>query len=589
MSIHQVFIESADKVFDILFNESLAGFYITDNQGKFLDTNSRGLEMLGYAYDEFLQLCVPQILDPDFLRENPIEPYEIKKGVASSIETRILRKDGRRMDVFVTAYRLDEDRVLSVIRNIDQHTAKINHFENIVNTANEGVWSMSADHSTTYVNIRMAEMLGYTPVEMLGEKIEKFIAPDDLKNHERDILARYEGKDGTYERCLLRKDGSIIWTKVNAIALMDQDNKFIGSHALLTDITVEKRNEQVMQARLHLMQFAVNHSLDEILQTTLDEAEALTDSQIGFYHFIDNDQETIHLQAWSTRTVNELCNVDKDLFFRHYSVSKAGVWVDCIHTRAPVIHNDYASLTHRKGMPEGHANVIRELVVPVIRGEKIMALLGVGNKHQNYTDQDVEIISRFADLAWSITESKRIEMALKDSEEKYYLIDVASQDMIYSMDLQGRFTHANKSLCDKLDLHADQIIGKNVAELGFSQTQSDNWGNLYKKVIQTDSTITSEILFPDQRNGSEWHEVVLNPIHGTNGTIIGIAGTTRNINTRKKAEEKIQEQLEELNRWHTLTLGREKRILELKKEVNELMTELNKPVRYGSVEDEVHD
>ena len=39
----------------------------------------------------------------------------------------------------------------------------------------------------------------------------------------------------------------------------------------------------------------------------------------------------------------------------HYSVDEAGVWVDCVRERRPVIHNDYAALAHKKGMPEGHA------------------------------------------------------------------------------------------------------------------------------------------------------------------------------------------------------------------------------------------
>ena len=58
-------------------------------------------------------------------------------------------------------------------------------------------------------------------------------------------------------------------------------------------------------------------------------------------------------------------------------ITKAGVWVDCIHEKKPVVHNDYQALPNRKGLPAGHAPVIRELVVPVVRGEKIVAILGV--------------------------------------------------------------------------------------------------------------------------------------------------------------------------------------------------------------------
>ena len=91
----------------------------------------------------------------------------------------------------------------------------------------------------------------------------------------------------------------------------------------------------------------------------------------------------------------------------HYPIQEAGVWVDCVHQRKPVIHNDYASLTHRKGLPDGHAEVIRELVVPTMRNGKVVAILGVGNKPTEYDWQDIELVSYIADLVWEIVEQKR--------------------------------------------------------------------------------------------------------------------------------------------------------------------------------------
>jgi hypothetical protein len=58
---------------------------------------------------------------------------------------------------------------------------------------------------------------------------------------------------------------------------------------------------------VRLLEFAATHSLDELLRATLDEVGAMTDSPIGFYHFVEPDQETLTLQAWSTRTVKEFC------------------------------------------------------------------------------------------------------------------------------------------------------------------------------------------------------------------------------------------------------------------------------------------
>ena len=136
----------------------------------------------------------------------------------------------------------------------------------------------------------------------------------------------------------------------------------------------------------------------------------MTDSPIGFYHFVEPDQKTISLQAWSTRTVQEYCKAEGKGM--HYSVDKAGVWVDCIYQKHAVIHNDYASLSHRKGLPEGHAELVRELVVPILREGLIVAVLGVGNKAQDYIEKDIDKVAYFADLAWEIAGRKRVEEQL---------------------------------------------------------------------------------------------------------------------------------------------------------------------------------
>ena len=91
--------------------------------------------------------------------------------------------------------------------------------------------------------------------------------------------------------------------------------------------------------------------------------------------------------------------------------------MDCVRERRAVIHNDYASLEHRKGLPEGHASLTRELVVPVFRKNAIVAILGVGNKPVNYTEAEAELVTFFADLAWTTAESKRDKQNLQKANE----------------------------------------------------------------------------------------------------------------------------------------------------------------------------
>jgi PAS domain S-box-containing protein len=136
-----------------------------------------------------------------------------------------------------------------------------------------------------------------------------------------------------------------------------------------------------------------------------------------------------------------------------------------------------------------------------------------------------------------------------------------------------------------LGLKLEQIIGKTHEELGFPPEQCQEWARLHQQVYQTGKTVIAETTTPIQDGAFQYFEVVLNPIHDGNGNIIGIAGMTRDINARKKAEAQINEQLEELRRWHNVTLGRENRVLQLKKEINQLLTEAGLPPRYTSVLD----
>ena len=69
--------------------------------------------------------------------------------------------------------------------------------------------------------------------------------------------------------------------------------------------------------------------------------------------------------------------------------SCAGIWADTVRQRRPVIHNDYQGMEGRQGYPEGHAHLVRHMGVPVIEGDKVHMLLGVGNKSRPYTEADV--------------------------------------------------------------------------------------------------------------------------------------------------------------------------------------------------------
>lgn len=318
--------------------------------------------------------------------------------------------------------------------------------------------------------------------------------------------------------------------------------------AIAQDITERKRAEKLIQKRLDLMEYSASHTLAEVLQRTLDHVGDLTDSPLGFYHFVASDQETLTLQAWSTRTLNEFCKAAGSGF--HYSIGEAGVWVDCVHTKRPVIHNDYASLAHRKGLPEGHADVVRELVVPILRDGSIVAILGVGNKPVDYTDADINMVTYFADVAWEIVERKRAEETLRLNVERYRAVVENQTEFIVRWKPDGMRTFVNEAYCRYFGITPEEALDTAFIPL---VAEEDRCVVEEKNLRLTSGTVNIEtdshrVIKQDGSIG--WQEWTDKAIRDESGALIEFQSVGRDITERKQAEQQLHLRLSELELLH---------------------------------------
>jgi diguanylate cyclase (GGDEF)-like protein/PAS domain S-box-containing protein len=285
-------------------------------------------------------------------------------------------------------------------------------YRSILDNILEGYFETDLKGNIIFANNSACNLLGYDKETLYKINYRQFSTPD-TKNKFQETYGEVlrtgnPSKISEYE--IIRGDGIIRINELSVALLRNSAGKTAGFRTVARDITDKKQVAELIRIRLSLFEFAANHPLEELLQKTLDEVGVLVNSPIGFYHFLEEDQETLSLQAWSTRTLNEFCKAEGKGM--HYAIDQAGVWVDCVRERKAVVHNDYNSLPHRRGLPEGHAAVIRELVVPIIRGKNIVAILGVGNKPTEYNQKDIEIVSYLADVAYVIAERKKAEEAL---------------------------------------------------------------------------------------------------------------------------------------------------------------------------------
>jgi two-component sensor histidine kinase/PAS domain-containing protein/putative methionine-R-sulfoxide reductase with GAF domain len=221
--------------------------------------------------------------------------------------------------------------------------------------------------------------------------------------------------------------GQRLWIRTTGKAVRSK-GKIALVRGNIVDITQDRQKAELLKARLRISEAAGSLDLQKLMRMILDETEKLTGSHIGFFHFYDAKRKSISLQAWSTATSQTSCAVHNIPW--HYSLEEAGVWADCIRQNRPVIHNNYNELPHRKGIPAGHAPVIRELVVPVKRNNEIVAILGIGNKAHDYDQKDVELVTTLANLAFDTVLQKQAEMALREQAEAALRASLAEKEVL---------------------------------------------------------------------------------------------------------------------------------------------------------------
>ena len=393
-------------------------------------------------------------------------------------------------------------------------------------------------------NFAFQSLIGYSREELSTIDFISLIHPDDrektkkeIQNLQLQIISSVE-----IENRFVHKTGEIIWVRQFISGLdinSDSKNNLV---SIFRDITDNVHLEKMQAARLRLIDYSKNHDTSEVLQKFLDEAEHLTESEIGFYHFLEDDQKIIYLKTWSTNTIRQNCKLEGDE--KHYPVEKAGVWVDCIKTGKPVVHNNYKKLKHKKGIPDGHVPIIRELVVPVIRQNKILAILGVGNKKSNYVERDVNTVQQLADLAWETVERKRAEDMLRDNENRYRTLVDSSNDAIFFYLPGDGFVEVNEVACKRL--------GYTKEEFRTMHPQDVNTPEFASRVQNRIDTLMKEgeLLHEGAhvaRNGKIFPVEVSSKVVDFDGKK-AILAFARDITERKKAEQELHEYREHLEK-----------------------------------------
>ena len=180
-----------------------------------------------------------------------------------------------------------------------------------------------------------------------------------------------------------------------------------------------------------------------------------------------------------------------------------------------------------------------------------------------------------------ITQRKHAELAIKESERRFRDMLENIELVAISLDNYGNITFCNDYCLKLTGWRTEEVMGRNWFEL-FIPPESEIQNIYFSSILngQMPVHIDNEILTRDGKiRLISWNNTML---HDLSGVVIGTSSIGVDITENREAEEKIFRQLEELQRWQLVTLGREDRNLQLKHEVNKLLIRLGETIRYPS-------
>jgi PAS domain S-box-containing protein len=425
--------------------------------------------------------------------------------------------------------------------------------ENLIENSLDGVVAVDCEGCITKVNQAFLSLLGYEKCDVEGKHISEFAIKevgeyelisggtieiygkyfDDQKTMIDGLLEKGSIKD--QKSYFIRKDGKVVVCEQNKAALFDGEGKVTGAIGMLRDITESTRAEgELSRIRDHL---------DNIIESSLD---CIVVS--------DNGGNVVRVNS---------------AFLSRFGYTNEEVIGKHVMEFAPAEEGEYRSST-------GETIIIDKTLLDKAKSEIYDRLFENGkisNWETYYIHKDGSVVPVEQNIVYlfdknggvtgslgvarDVTERKKAEEALKQSEEYLDNIIESSLDSILTTDKKGYVTRTNKSFQKLLGFEKEELLGKHMAEfspLGKGTFESTTGESITITEEQLENIAATMVLLATERQLSNFEFWLLRkdgkvvPVeesivyfYDKEGIVSGAVGVIRDITERKQAEREIRE------------------------------------------------
>ncbi|MGO9571019.1 MAG: PAS domain S-box protein [Desulfomonilaceae bacterium] len=528
---------------------SIDGILVVDEDGKILSLNSRFVNMWDIAPEvidaKADELALQSVLDKLKYPEEFLK--KVNYLYAHQDETswdEIALKDGRTFERYsapmlgadgnyygrVWYFRdiTERKRAEEALRERERAWATL------INNLPGFVYRCANDLNLTmlYVSNGCLEVTGYEAGDLIGNKnlaYNNIVHPayrDFIWEKWQDLLSRKAVCEVEYP--IITKGGETRWVWERGQGVFADDGQLQFLEGFITDITERRNAENQMrlnEARLQSLHDIAQYraaSTQDFLDFALNEAIKLTGSKVGYIYHYDEERRLFELNTWSKEVMKQ-CEVAQPQTL--YELDKTGIWGEAVRQRKPIIVNDFqAPNPLKKGYPNGHVELHNFMTILVLADEKIVAVVGAGNKDSDYDETDVRQVSLLMDSVWRIAKSKRSETVQRRLATA---VEHAAEGVLIT-DFDGTIEYVNKACEQMTGYEKEELLGRNPRIL----KSGEHDGAFYEGMWQTIKAgkVWSGLIINRKKDGRLYHEeATISPVKDSSGKIVNFVGVKRDI------------------------------------------------------------